>query len=29
MKDGKRPRIQLEIALLKATQPQADLSLRR
>ena len=28
MKDGSEPRIQLEMALLKATQPQADLSLQ-
>ena len=28
VKDGSEPRIQLEIALLKATQPQADLSLQ-
>src|SRR5215204_1575764 len=27
VKDGSEPRIQLEMALLKATQPQADLSL--
>jgi len=27
VKDGSEPRIQLELALLKATQPQADLSL--
>jgi DNA polymerase III subunit gamma/tau len=28
VKDGSEPRIQLEMALLKATQPQADLSLQ-
>jgi DNA polymerase III subunit gamma/tau len=28
VKDGSEPRIQLELALLKATQPQADLSLQ-
>jgi DNA polymerase III subunit gamma/tau len=28
VKDGSEPRIQLEIALLKATQPQADMSLQ-
>ena len=28
MKDGSEPRIQLEMALLKATQPQADLSVQ-
>ena len=28
VKDGSKPRIQLEMALLKATQPQADLSLQ-
>ena len=28
VKDGSEPRIQLEVALLKATQPQADLSLQ-
>src|SRR5215211_4803669 len=28
VKDGSQPRIQLEMALLKATQPQADLSLQ-
>jgi DNA polymerase-3 subunit gamma/tau len=28
IKDGSEPRIQLELALLKATQPQADLSLQ-